>query len=297
MIMLFILACAECFGMSERGKKIYPYDLIKMKEGGEIITMTVAYDYPMASLIDQSGIDVILVGDSGGVMALGYDNTTPVTMREMIHFCKAVTRAAKRCMVVGDLPFMSYHVSPRQAVRNAGRLVKLGGVDSVKLEGGSEFAPTVKAIVDAGIPVMAHIGLTPQTATALGGYRVQGRTAKTAKKVIDDAIALEKAGVFAVTTELVTAEVAKILKKRLSVPLIGIGSGIDCDGQVLLAYDILGLFQRYTPPFVRRYANLSEQIVSAMSRFREDIRARRFPGEEHTFHMEKEEYEKLMAEL
>ena len=166
-----------------------------------------------------------------------------------------------------------------------------------KLEGGSEFAPTVKAIVDAGIPVMAHIGLTPQTATALGGYRVQGRTAKTAKKVIDDAIALEKAGVFAVTTELVTAEVAKILKKRLSVPLIGIGSGIDCDGQVLLAYDILGLFQRYTPPFVRRYANLSEQIVSAMSRFREDIRARRFPGEEHTFHMEKEEYEKLMAEL
>jgi len=283
--------------MSESRKKVYPYDLMKMKERGEIITMTVAYDYPMASLIDKSGIDVILVGDSGGMMVLGYENTTPVTMREMIHFCRAVTRAVKRCMVVGDLPFMSYHISPKQAVRNAGRLVKLGGVDSVKLEGGSEFAPTVKAIVDAGIPVMAHIGLTPQTATALGGHRVQGRTAETAKKVVDDAIALEKAGVFAVTTELVTAEVAKILKETLSVPLIGIGSGIDCDGQVLLAYDVLGLFQRYTPPFAKKYVDLSEQIISAMTRFKEDVQARRFPGEEHTFHMEKEEYEKLRTEL
>jgi len=282
--------------VSEEGKVTVP-SLRRMKREGKRIAMVTAYDYPSAALAEKAGMDVILVGDSLGMVVLGYESTTPVTMEEMLHHCRAVSRAAKRPMIVGDLPFMSYQASSEEAIRNSGRLVKEGGVDAVKPEGGSEFAQTVRAIARVGIPVMGHIGLTPQTAPLWGGYRVHGRTVAQAKRLLEDAKALEEAGAFSIVLEMVTAEAAKIVTEALSIPTIGIGSGPSCDGQVLVLHDMLGLFERFTPRFVKQYANLSAEVAKALQAYADDVKTGRFPGEEHSFHMAKEEYEKLPEEM
>ena len=271
--------------MEMERKKVTPQDLLAKKQQGKKIVRVVAYDYPMALLADRAGVDSILVGDSVGMVVLGMVNTMPVTMEEMIHHCKAVTRAAKYALVIGDLPFLSYQTSIPDAIYNAGLLMKYGGVDSVKLEGGQEFAPTVKAIVDAGIPVVGHIGLTPQMISKLGGYKVQGTDIGTARKLIADAKALEAAGIFMLTLECVPDRVAEIISKDLTIPVTSIGSGPYADGQTLNVYDILGLFEKFTPKFVKKYANLSEDILQAFQQYKEDVEQGSFPGPEHSFHI------------
>lgn len=268
-------------------------DLMDRKSRGIPLAMIATYDYPTALLAERAGVDIILVGDSLGMVILGYDSTVPVTMAEMLHHTRAVARACARALVVADMPFLSYQVSPEQAVRNAGRLLKEGGAQAVKVEGGREVEPAVRAIAAAGIPVMAHLGLTPQTATKLGGYRVQGRDAASAGRIVADALALEAAGAFAVLVECVPDRVAGLLRRRLRVPLIGIGAGPDCDGQVLVLADIIGLFDRFTPRFVKRYAELGSAISDAVSAYVADVRARRFPGPEHSFTIPDAEYAAL----
>ena len=271
--------------------------LLKMKQRGEKITMITAYDYPTARLADEAGVDIILVGDSVGMVVLGYPSTLPVTMEEMLHHTRAVARAVKRALLVGDMPFLSYQASVEEAIRNAGLFMK-AGCDAVKLEGGAEMADTIKAIIRAGIPVMGHIGLTPQRAAMLGGYRIQGRTAESAKKLLEDAKALEEAGVFAILLEFTAAEVAKMITEEVSVPTIGIGAGPHCDGQVLVFHDVVGLTLGMEPPkFSKRYVNLSELILKALREFCEDVRTGRFPTEEHSFFMKEGEFEKLKAML
>ncbi|MBL7213097.1 MAG: 3-methyl-2-oxobutanoate hydroxymethyltransferase [Desulfobacteraceae bacterium] len=277
--------------MSE--KKITISGLQEKKDKGEKITMMTAYDYPTASLVEQAGIDTILVGDSLGMVVLGYDSTVPVTMDEMLHHSKTVTRGAKNTFVIGDMPFMSYQVSVEKAVENAGRFMKEAGCDSVKLEGGSEVCHVVKAIVDAGIPVCAHIGLTPQTATKLSGFRVQGKDAKSARELVQAAKDLEEAGIFMVVMECIPDLVAAKITKELNVPTIGIGAGKDCDGQVLVYHDVVGLFERFTPKFVKQFVNLSPQIREALIQYKEEVEKGTFPGPEHIFAMKEEEAEKL----
>ena len=277
--------------MSE--KKITISGLQEKKDKGEKITMMTAYDYPTASLVEQAGIDTILVGDSLGMVVLGYDSTVPVTMDEMLHHSKTVTRGAKNTFVIGDMPFMSYQVSVEKAVENAGRFMKEAGCDSVKLEGGSEVCHVVKAIVDAGIPVCAHIGLTPQTATKLSGFRVQGKDAKSARELVQAAKDLEEAGIFMVVMECIPDLVAARITKELNVPTIGIGAGKDCDGQVLVYHDVVGLFERFTPKFVKQFVNLSPQIREALIQYKEEVEKGTFPGPEHIFAMKEEEAEKL----
>src|SRR4030065_1893499 len=251
-------------------KKITPVDVQAMKREGKRIAMLTAYDYPTALLEDRAGSEIILVGDSLGMTVLGYENTLPVTMDEMIHHTKAVTRGAKYALIIGDMPFMSYNTSERDAILNAGRFMKEGGADAVKLEGGASVKEIVKAIVRAGIPVMGHIGLTPQTISMLGGFKVQGKDAQAAQKIIDDALSLEDAGAFSVLLEAVPAPIAKMVTERVTVPTIGIGAGVHCDGQVLVVHDMLGLFSRFTPKFVKRYVNLSESMLKAFESFREE---------------------------
>ncbi|NQU15748.1 MAG: 3-methyl-2-oxobutanoate hydroxymethyltransferase [Desulfobacteraceae bacterium] len=277
--------------MSE--KKITISGLQEKKDKGEKITMMTAYDYPTAGLVDQAGIDTILVGDSLGMVVLGYDSTVPVTMDEMLHHCKTVTRGAKNTFVIGDMPFMSYQVSVEKAVENAGRFMKEAGCDSVKLEGGSEVCHVVKAIVDAGISVCAHIGLTPQTATKLSGFRVQGKDAESARKLVQAAKDLEEAGIFMVVMECIPDLVAARITKELNVPTIGIGAGKDCDGQVLVYHDVVGLFERFTPKFVKQYVNLAPKIREALIQYRKEVEEGTFPGPEHIFAMKEEEAEKL----
>lgn len=268
--------------------------LIKMKKENQKITMVTAYDYPMAIIADAAGVDIILVGDSLGMVMLGYPSTLPVTMDEVIHHSKAVVRGAKRPLIVGDMPFMSYNASIEEAIRNAGTFLKVG-CDAIKLEGGAEMAETVKAIVDAGIPVMAHIGLTPQRLALLGGYRVQGKTADSAKRIIEDAKALENAGAFAVLMELTTTETAKVITEELAIPTIGIGSGIYCDGQVLVITDILGLTMwTETPKFAKQYVNLSSIISDALKNYISEIVTGKFPTNSHAFSMAEGEHEKLL---
>ena len=269
-------------------KKVTPQDLLVRKREGKKIVRIVCYDYPMALLADRAGIDSILVGDSLGMVVLGMKNTIPVTMEEMIHHCKAVTRAVRYALVVGDLPFLSYQTGIRDAVYNAGLLMKHGGVDGVKLEGGQEFAPTVKAIVDAGIPVQGHIGLTPQSLAKLGGYKVQGAESASARKMIEDAGALEEAGIFMLTVECVPDRVAEIISKKLTIPVAGTGAGPYTDGQGLNLYDILGLFERFTPKFVKKYANLSDAILQALQQYKQEVELGIFPGSEHTYHIKDE---------
>ncbi len=277
-------------------KKVTIAYLKEKKEKGEKITMITAYDYPTARLIDEAGIDTILVGDSVGMVVLGYDSTLPVTMEEMIHHCKAVSRGVKRAFIIGDMPFMSYQSSIEKAIENAGRFLKEGGCDAVKLEGGSEVAHIVKAIVNAGIPVCGHIGLTPQRAKLLSGYRVQGKDVETAKKLIRSAKDLEEAGAFMIVMECIPDVLAEIITKEVSVPTVGIGAGRGCDGQVLVYHDMVGLFERFVPKFVKQYLNLAPEIKKAIRRFKEEVEKGIFPGPEHTFHMDPEEAKKLLEE-
>ncbi len=277
--------------------KITTLTLQSKKRRGEPITMLTAYDYTGGLLVDKAAIDIILVGDSLGMVVMGLESTVSVTMEEMLHHCRAVARGAKYAHLVGDLPFMSYQADTTEAVRNAGRMLKEGNVDSVKLEGGREMAATVRAIVDAGIPVMGHIGLTPQTISKLGGYKAQGRTATAARRLVDDALALESAGCYALVLEAVPAPVAAAITARLNIPTIGIGAGAGCDGQVLVFHDVLGLYDRLKPRFVKEYANLQGIIVSAFETYREDVVRKRFPMEEHAFSMSTEELEVFQQSL
>jgi 3-methyl-2-oxobutanoate hydroxymethyltransferase len=252
---------------------------------------------PTALAMDQAGIDSILVGDSLGMVVLGYENTLPVTMEDMLHHCKAVSRGARYALLVGDMPFMSYQGSWQEALTNAGRFLKEAGMDAIKLEGGRERAKTVRKIVGAGIPVMGHLGLTPQSVHALGGYRAQGKEAGPAKRLLEDALILQEAGVFSIVLESVPAQLAKLISDRLEIPTIGIGAGAGCDGQVLVTHDLLGLFERFTPKFVKQYAKLHETMHQAFDAFRQDVLAGSFPTEEHSIQMDPAEWEALMQEL
>ena len=268
-------------------KKVSVNDILAAK-GREKIAVLTAYDYSTALICDRAGLDILLVGDSAGMVVLGYTSTVPVGMLEMLMFCRAVAKGAKRAMIVGDMPFGSYQPSPSVAVENAVQLIK-AGCDTVKLEGGLEIIGTIKAIVDAGIPVMGHIGLKPQTSSLWEGYRLQGRTKESAMKLIVDAKALEKAGVCSIVLEMVASEVASEITQSLSVPTIGIGSGAGCDGQVLVLHDMLGIYEDIKPKFVKRYAELSKSILDAISHYTNDVKAGKFPEEPNTFHMSPEE--------
>jgi len=276
----------------ERQKVTISYLEQKVNQGRKITMMT-AYDYPTASLVDQAEIDTILVGDSLAMVVLGYESTVPVTMDEMIHHCKAVRRGAKQSFIIGDMPFMSYHVSVEDAVKNAGRFIKEAGCEAVKLEGGSEMAPVVKAITAAGIPVCAHIGLTPQTATKLSGFKVQGKDAESANKMIQSARDLEDAGAFMIVLECIPDQVASKITETLKIPTIGIGAGKHCDGQVLVYHDLVGLFERFTPKMVKQYVNLAPMIREALIQYREEVEKGIFPGPEHSFVMKAEEADRL----
>ena len=254
-----------------------------MKRKGEKITMLTAYDYPTAAALDEAGVDILLVGDSLGMVVLGYDSTLPVTMEDMIIHTKAVSRAAKRAMVLGDMPFMSYQISVEDAVYNAGRFMQEAGAHGVKLEGGREVAEVTRRIASSGIPVMAHLGLTPQSVHQLGGYKVQGKEDTVAKRIMEDAKILEEAGAFSLVLECVPAVLAEKISRSLSIPTIGIGSGVHCDGQVLVVHDMLGMFERFTPKFVKKYADLNVQIKGAVKQYCEEVRAGTFPGKEHSF--------------
>lgn len=274
-------------------KKVTNQDLVAKKKGGKKITMLTAYDFALGSFIDQSGIDMILVGDSLGMVVLGYDSTVPVTMDEMIHHCRAVRRGVHYAFLVGDMPFMSYNVSKEEAVRNAGRFLKEAGCDAVKLEGGMEVAETVKAIVLAGIPVMAHIGLTPQTAGQLGGFKVQGKDALSAQRLLDSALALEEAGACSIVMECIPDKLAGLISETLKIPTIGIGAGPECDGQVLVTNDLLGLFERFTPKFVKQYIKLFPMIKEAAEVYKKEVETGKFPGPEHSFVMETKELSRI----
>ncbi|MFW5735512.1 MAG: 3-methyl-2-oxobutanoate hydroxymethyltransferase [Oceanidesulfovibrio sp.] len=273
-------------------KPITAPDICSAK-GERKLTMITAYDYPMARLVDEAGVDMVLVGDSLGMVVLGYDDTIPVTMDEMVHHCRAVTRGVSRALVVGDLPFMSYEAGPEQALASAGRLMKQGGVRAVKLEGGREVVPQVRALVQSGIPVMGHVGLTPQRVAGLGGFKVQGKTAEAARIILEDAQALQAAGCFAVILEAVPAPMGRFITGSLDVPTIGIGAGSHCDGQVLVIHDVLGLFERFTPKFVKKYANLAQDVREAVARYKNEVERGAFPGEEHSFSMDPDEEQKL----
>ncbi len=278
-------------------KKVTTLTLRQKKERGELITMLTAYDYPTAMAMDKAGVDAILVGDSLAMVVLGYENTLPVTMDEMLHHARAVARGAKTALLVGDMPFMSYQVSVEEAVRNAGRFLQQGGMDAVKLEGGRERAEAVRAITNAGIPVMGHIGLTPQSVNQLGGFRAQGKTTSAAKRLVEDAQILEEAGAFSLVLESVPARLADLISKRISIPTIGIGAGVGCDGQVLVTHDLLGLFDRFTPKFVKKYANFHSEMQKAFADYIEDVETKRFPAAEHTVEMDDREWEGLLKEL
>jgi len=272
-------------------KKISTLAFRQKKERGESIAMLTGYDYPTALALDQSGIDAILVGDSLGMVVLGYENTLPVTMEEMLHHCRAVARGSRVALLIGDMPFMSYQVSTEEAVRNAGRFLQQGGMEAVKLEGGRERLDTIRAILGAGIPVMGHLGLTPQSVNLLGGFRPQGRTAVTAERLFEDAIRLEEAGCFSLVLESIPARLAEAVSKRLTIPTIGIGAGAGCDGQVLVTHDLLGLFDRFTPKFVRKYADLHFEMQNAFTSYIADVQGRTFPTKEHTVEMPDDEWE------
>jgi len=263
------------------------------KKSNEKITMLTSYDYSMASLVDKAGIDVILVGDSLGMVVLGYQDTLPVTMEDMIHHTQAVARGTERAMVVADMPFLSYHVSLEESVRNAGCFLKEAGAQAVKLEGGVERTDTIKAILDAQIPVMGHIGLTPQSVHQFGGFKVQGKDINTASRLIKDARALEEAGVFAIVLECVPAALAQKITAELKIPTIGIGAGPYCDGQVLVINDMLGMFSGHIPKFVKKYADLQPIILEALKNYKDEVNSGTFPAQEHSFHINDEVLEKL----
>jgi 3-methyl-2-oxobutanoate hydroxymethyltransferase len=255
--------------------------------------MLTAYDYPSARLAQEAGVDIVLVGDSLGMVVLGYDSTVPVTMSDMIHHTRAARRGAKDTFLITDMPFLTYQISEAQALENAARLVQEGGCEAVKVEGGEEIAPQVRALVRAGIPVCGHVGLTPQSATALSGYKVQGRTAEAAQKLLHDALALEEAGAFMVVLECIPDQVAQMIGQRLSIPTIGIGAGVKCDGQVLVYHDTLGLFERFVPKFVKQFESLGVKAKDALSVYAHEVRTGVFPGPEHSFSMKEEELQRI----
>jgi 3-methyl-2-oxobutanoate hydroxymethyltransferase len=271
-------------------------DIIDKKKSGNKISVITAYDYTMASLCDKAGIDVLLVGDSAGMVMLGYENTIPVTMDQMVLFTEAVSRARQNALVVADMPFMSYQASTSDAIANSGRLIK-AGADAIKLEGGRVVAPTIRAIVETGIPVMGHIGFQPQTTSLAQGYRVQAKTKDAAITLIEDAKTLEESGVFSIALEMVTSEVSKIISESVSVPTIGIGSGKYCDGQVLVVHDVLGMYDKLKPKFVKQYLSLSDQITKAVASYKSDVEAGKFPSKENWFSMDKTELDKLKEEI
>ena len=267
--------------------------LQQQKEKGDKITMLTAYDYSTARLMEEAGINTILVGDSLGMVMLGYDDTLPVTMEDMIHHTRAVTRATKDTFVIGDMPFMSYHVSTQQAVENAGRLMKEGGCQAVKLEGGAKVCAQIRAIVDAQIPVCAHIGLTPQSVNAFGGFKVQGKTEEAARQVIEDAKAVEEAGAFMVVLECVPEKLAKLISETLHIPTIGIGAGAGCDGQVLVYQDMLNMYGGIKPKFVKHFADIGTLMREAFAEYSKEVKEGTFPSAEHTFAISDEVIEKL----
>jgi 3-methyl-2-oxobutanoate hydroxymethyltransferase len=274
-------------------KKVTTRVFQEKKQSNEPITMLTAYDYGTALAVDRAGIDSILVGDSLGMVVLGYETTLPVTMEDMLHHCKAVARGAQYALLIGDMPFMSYQVSVEEAVRNAGRFLQEAGMDAVKLEGGMERVSAVEAIVSAGIPVMGHLGLTPQSVHALGGFRAQATSIEPARKLIEDAQALQDAGCFALVLEAIPAQLAGLVSEQLLIPTIGIGAGSACDGQVLVTHDLLGLFDRFTPKFVKKYTDLHGEMREAFKGYKADVDGRSFPTEEHSFHMSEENWAAL----
>ncbi|MDD3643080.1 MAG: 3-methyl-2-oxobutanoate hydroxymethyltransferase [Candidatus Krumholzibacteria bacterium] len=269
--------------------KVTRNTLLRMKKTGEKVAAITSYDYLCTRMIDQAGIDLILVGDSLGMVMMGYENTLPVTMEEIIHHCKAVSRARPRAIVVGDMPFMSYQASVEDAVRNAGRLVKEGGVESVKLEGGRRYVPVIEAIVEASIPVVGHLGLTPQSLHQFGGYRVQGKDPESADRLVEDAGALERAGCYAVVLEGIPWQLARTITEAVSIPTIGIGAGPHCDGQVLVLHDMLGIFEEPLPKFVKCYERIGERIREAVAAYAKEVKEGRFPGLEHSYSSERQD--------
>ena len=271
-------------------------DLKEMKRRGEMIAMITAYDYTAARILEEAGLPIILVGDSLGQVVLGYDSTVPVTMDEMVHHVKAVVRGTDRAHIVGDLPFLSYHADVAEAIRNAGRLLKEGGAQSVKLEGGRQMADTVQRIVQSGIPVMGHIGLTPQSVNQLGGYRVQGKSAKAAIELMEDARVLEEAGAYSIVLECVPAPLARLITDRVSVPTIGIGAGVHCDGQVQVFHDLFGLFTDFVPKHARRYANLAEAMKQAAAEYIGEVQTKAFPTDKESYTMKQSVLDELTGE-
>ena len=273
--------------------KVTVLDVQQAKKEGRKLVMCTAYDYPFGLMADEAGMDMVLVGDSLGMVVMGLDGTVEVTMEHMIHHIKSVVRGCKGPLIVGDMPFMSYNTSIREAIQNAGRLMKEGGCEAIKLEGGVDFALTIQAIVKAGIPVQGHIGLTPQTASALGGFKMQGRDALAAKRIIEDAKALEDAGGFSMILEAVPAPLGQLVAEAVKVPVIGIGAGPDVDGQVLVTYDMIGLFEKFVPKFVKQYTQIRKTVLEALKEYKEDVVAVTFPGPEHSFKMPDEALEQL----
>lgn len=283
--------------MAAARRKVTTLTFAEKKERGEPLTMLTAYDYPTALALDQAGVDAILVGDSLAMVVLGYETTLPVTMDEMLHHARAVARGARQALLIGDLPFMSYQVSVEEAVRNAGRFLQQGGMDAVKLEGGRERVETIRAIVGAGIPVMGHLGLTPQSVHQLGGFRAQGKTAQAAQRLLEDALRLEAAGCFSLVLESIPARLAEVISRRRTIPTIGIGAGAGTDGQVLVTHDLLGLFDRFTPKFVKKYANLHDEMQRAFGMYLAEVQSRQFPAPAHTVEMTDEAWEAFSAGL
>ena len=277
--------------------KITVKDIIEKKQKGQKITMLTAYDFPLASLIDKAGIDIILVGDSVANVVLGLESTPQVGMAEMIHHSKAVTRAVKSCLVVGDMPYESYQVNPAQSVSNAKRFIEEAKCDAVKLEWFDKCLEVTDEIIKTGIQVMGHVGLTPQTADKLGGFKVQGKDSEVASRLIKQAQDLEKLGCFSVVLECVPDQIAAIITSKLKIPTIGIGAGIDCDGQVLVTHDLLGLFERFRPKFVKCYVNLSAEIEKAVGQYKKEVIEGRFPGKEHSFSIKDEELKKVKLNI
>jgi len=280
-------------------KKKGRLDFVKMKKEGEQVTWVTAYDFPTASFVEQAGLDMILVGDSLGMVVLGYQGTIPVTMEDCIAHCKAVRRGAPNTFCVGDMPFMSYQVSAEEAVRNAGRFLKEADMDAVKLEGGKRVIDKMKAIVDAGILTIGHIGLTPQSSGPLGGFKAQGRDPESARFLIEDALAIQEAGAFALLLEAVPPELTQFIAKKLDISVYSIGAGGPCDGQLLICGDMLGMFQAFTPKFVKKYANVAEVEINAFKEYAEDVKSGKFPTDDHCYHIlkdRKEEYYEMLKE-
>ena len=284
------------FFINDSGEKLTVNHLLEMKKKKEKVAIVTAYDYFNALICDRAGVDGILIGDSAAMVMLGYHNTAPIGMQEMLVFCGAVTRAVKRALIIGDLPFGSYQCSVADAVHNAVLFIK-AGCNAVKIEGGTEVVPLIRSIIAAGIPVMGHIGFTPQTSSLWNNNRLHGKTEKSALKLLEDARELEEAGAFSVVLEMVTDEVATLISENLSIPTIGIGSGLNCDGQVLVSHDLLGLYQGAQLRFVKHYAHLYETIFDAISLYRKDVKEKKFPQDTNSFHMDKNELRKVLRKL